>query len=101
MDTVTVPQENRESCENHERYRHCMRGGPIYGENRSLAKAEKAIWELKIRESGELLRSLLHIICKYGFGSFFVVENRTAAPFGVAVFLFPLSMNARSVCMQH
>ena len=43
VDAVTASQENRESCVNHERYRHCKRGGSAKGESRSLEKSEKAV----------------------------------------------------------
>ena len=43
MDAVTAPQENRKPGVNPGRYRHCMRGGSLFGESRSLEKSEKAI----------------------------------------------------------
>ena len=43
MDAVTAPQENRKPGVNPGRYRHCMRGGSLLGESRSLGKPEKAI----------------------------------------------------------
>ena len=43
MDAVTAPQENRKPGANPGRYRHCMRGGSLFGESRSLEKSEKAI----------------------------------------------------------
>ena len=43
VDAVTAPQENRKSGANPGRYRHCMRGGPLLGESRSLGKPEKAM----------------------------------------------------------
>ena len=43
MDVVTAPQENRKPGVNPGRYRHCMRGGSLFGESRSLEKSEKAI----------------------------------------------------------
>ena len=42
-DAVTALQENRKPGENPGRYRHCMRGGSLFGESRSLGKSEKAI----------------------------------------------------------
>jgi len=57
VEAVTAPQENRKPGENPGRYRHCMRGGTHNkDESRSLAKAEKAVWELTICKSGELLK---------------------------------------------
>lgn len=50
MGVVAAPWENRESCANHERYRHCKRGGarrrwkPVIGEN-----SEKAFDRAKTR----------------------------------------------------
>ena len=55
-DVVTASQENREPGANPGRYRHCMRGGPTFDESRSLEKSEKAVWELRRRKSGELLK---------------------------------------------
>ncbi len=37
------PHGERESCQNHERYRHCNCGGFTPGENRPLGKPEKAV----------------------------------------------------------
>ena len=39
---VTAPRENRKPGANPGRYRHCMRGGSVQGESRSLGKPEKA-----------------------------------------------------------
>ena len=63
MDAVTAPQENREPGANPGRYRHCMRGGPTFDESWSLEKSEKAVWELVMRKSGELL-------CRLGLSRF-------------------------------
>ena len=57
---VTALWENRESCANHERYRHCKRGGvriwrkPVIGEI-----PEKAMRKPVKRKSGELLERIL------------------------------------------
>ena len=47
VDVITAPQENRKPGENPGRYRHCMRGGSVQGESRSLGQPEKAAQGLR------------------------------------------------------
>ena len=53
MNVVTASWENRKSCENHERYRHCKRGGSVQDESQSLGYPEKAhrIEEAQVRRT--------------------------------------------------
>ena len=55
--------ENSESGQNPERYRHCMRGGRARGESQSLGvNLEKAVHELMMRESGDLLKRNAYVL---------------------------------------
>ena len=56
MNVVTASWENRKSCENHERYRHCKRGGSVQDESQSLGYPEKAhrIEEAQVRRTAQM-----------------------------------------------
>ena len=65
--------ENRESCEIHERYRHCKRGASTFGENRSLWNPEKAVWPRRCASQENCLKGVLSVPAVYGNG---FAENR-------------------------
>ncbi len=49
---------------------------PTFDESRSLEKSEKAVWALRMRKSGELLKCGKNTrICKYGFCGFLLRKN--------------------------
>ena len=54
---------------------------PTVDESRSLARAEKAGWVLRMRKSGELLeRGKTTGACKYGFCDFLLRKNGCSGP---------------------
>ena len=56
MEVVTAPQEDSESGENPERYRHCKRGGTRTRRKSVIGRnPEKAVRALMMRKSGDLL----------------------------------------------
>ena len=60
-DAVTAPQENRKPGVNPGRYRHCMRGGSLFGESRSLGKPEKAtqsLWSASQKNCSNVVKTL-------------------------------------------
>ena len=70
------PAENRKTGENPVRYRHCMRGGTTQGESQSLGVfPEKAVWELWMRKSGDLLLVAFSSLPVVGSGGHFVCRN--------------------------
>ena len=73
---VIAPQENRKPGGNPGRYRHCMRGGSLFGESRSLAKAEKAIGDLWCASQENCLNEGKHKGLQVRSLCFFVAEKR-------------------------
>ena len=63
---------------------------PTFDESWSLEKSEKAVWELVMRKSGELLKRGENArICKYGFCGFLLRKTAAATHYRVAaVFAF-------------
>ena len=89
----TPCRENRESCENRERYRHCEHPYDLFDdESQSLAKAEKAE-QIRCKkqqecESGELLRVASLMYGRVSHRSSFVAKKREQHTFLCAAFVF-------------
>ena len=78
-EAVTAPQENRKPGANPGRYRHCMRGGSLFGESRSLAKAEKAIETRRSASQENCSNEVKHKDLQVRVLWFFVAEKTAAA----------------------
>ena len=78
---VTAPRENRKPGVSPGRYRHCMRGGSLFGESRSLGKPEKAIENRRSVSQENCSNEGKHKGLQVRSLCFFVAEKRLQQPF--------------------
>lgn len=92
IDSVKGLSENREPGANPGRYRHCMCGGSVFDESRSLGKPEKAAQSCGcISQENCLYKSLLSCL-QVRDVVVFCCGKTAAAPLGVAAFVLPVTV---------